>query len=65
MMSYQEIVTLLSFFGFLVNLEQYGGRISDTESAKVMLSVIVTFCLTKTENRTKKSLTQLSHYCFE
>ena len=23
------------------------------------------FYLTKTENRTKKSLTQLSHYCFE
>ena len=31
----------------------------------VMLSVTATFCLTKTENRTKKSLTQLSHYCFE
>ena len=35
------------------------------ESAEVMFSVTVTFCLTKTENRTKKSLTQLSHYCFE
>ena len=32
---------------------------------KFMFSVIVAFCLTKTENRTKKSLTQLSHYCFE
>ena len=42
-----------------------GDRIPDTESEKVMFSVIVTFCLTKTENRTKKSLTQLSHYCFE
>ena len=30
-----------------------------------MFLVIVTFCLTKTENRTKKSLTQLLHYCFE
>ena len=28
-------------------------------------SEIVTFHLTKTENRTKKSLTQLSHYFFE
>ena len=37
----------------------------DTESAEVMFSVIVTFCLTKAKNRTKKSLTQLSHYCFE
>ena len=55
----------LSFFRLLANLEQSGGQIPDTESAKVMFSVIVTFCLTKTENRTKKSLTQLSHYCFE
>ena len=46
-------------------LEQSGGRISDTDSAKVTFSVIVTLSLTKTENRTKRSLTQLSHYCFE
>ena len=46
-------------------IQQSGGRIPDTESVKVVLSVIVTFCLTKTENRTKKYLTQLSHYCFE
>ena len=52
-------------FWILSNLEQSRGRIPDTESAKVMFSVIATFCLTKTENRTKKSLTQLSHYCFE
>ena len=39
--------------------------IPDTESAEVMFSVTVTFCLTKTENRTNKSRTQLSHYCFE
>ena len=57
-MSCREIVTSLSFFGFLANLEQSGGRIPDTESAKVMFSVKVTFCLTKTENRTKKSLTE-------
>ena len=42
-----------------------GGQIPETESAKVVFSVIVTFFLTKTENKTKKSLTQLSHYCFE
>ena len=63
--SYRKIVTSLSFFGILPNLEQSGGRIPDTESAEVMFSVIVTFRLTKTENRTKKSLTQLSDYCFE
>ena len=41
------------------------GRIPDTESEKVMFSVIANVFLTKTENRTKKSLTKLSHYCFE
>ena len=47
--------------------DQFGAarRPPDTESAKVMFPVIVTFCLKKTENRTKKSLTQLSHYSFE
>ena len=54
--SCRKIMTSLSFFGFLANLEQSGGRIPDTESAKVMFSVIGTFCLTKTENRTKKSV---------
>ena len=63
--SFQEHVTSLSFFGFLANLEQSRDRIPDTESAKVMFSVTVTFCRTKTENRTEKPLTQLSHYCFE
>ena len=60
-----KIVTSSSFFGFLANLQQSGGRIPDTESGKLMFSVIVTYCLTNYENRTKKSLTQLSHYCFE
>ena len=60
--SHQEIMTSLSFFGLLANLEQSGGRIPDTESTKVMFSVVVTFYLKNNENRTKKSLTQLSHY---
>ena len=60
--SCRKIVTSLPFFGFLANLEQSRGRIPDTESAKVKFSVIATFCLTKTENRTKKALTQLSQY---
>ena len=55
--SYRKIVTSLSFFKFLANLEQSGGQTPDTESVKNMFSVTVTFCLTKTENRTKKSLT--------
>ena len=46
-------------FWFLANSEQSGGGIPDTESENVMFSQTVTFYLTKTENRTKKSLTQL------
>ena len=60
-----ENCDVIAIFRIFDNLEQSGGRISDTESAKVMFSVIGTFCLTKTANRTKKSLTQLSHYCFD
>ena len=54
-----DVIVIFRIFG------QPGGRIPDKESAEVMFSVTVTFCLTKTENRTKKCLTQLSHYCFE
>ena len=32
---------------------------------KTYILLTVTFYLTKTENRAKKSLSQLSHYCFE
>ena len=60
-----ENYDVIVIFEFLANLEQSGGRIPDKESAKVILSLIATFFLTKTENRTTKSLTQLSHYCFE
>ena len=60
MTSSREIVTSLPLFGFLSNLEQSGGRIPNSESANITFSVIVTFCPTKNENRTKKSLTQLS-----
>ena len=62
MPSCRKIVTLLPFFRILANLKQSGGRIPDTESAKVKFSVIATFCLTKTENKTKKALTQLSQH---
>ena len=60
MTSCQKIVTSLSFFGFLANLEQSRDRIPDTESAEVMFSITVIFCLTKTENRTK-NLEQSPH----
>ena len=65
MMSCWKIVTSLSFFQFMAILEKSGSQIPDAESAKLMFSLIVTFYLIKTENRTKKSLTQLSQYCFE
>ena len=61
----REIVTSLSFFQFIANLEQFGSWISDVYPVKLRFSLIVTFYLLKTENRNKKSLTQLSHYCFE
>ena len=47
----------------MANLEQSRRRILDAESVKLMFSLIVTFYPTKTEHRTKKSLTQLLHYC--
>ena len=49
-----ETVTSLSFFQFAAIRKPNSGRIS-----------CKTFYLSKTENRTKKSLTQLSYYCFE
>ena len=49
----------------MVNLEQSGSRIPDAWSVKLKFTLIVTFYLTKTVNRTKKSLTQPSHYCFK
>ena len=61
----RQIAASLLFFQFMANLEQTGSRIPDAYSAKLTFSLTVTFYLTKTENRTKKSLTQLSHYCFD
>ena len=60
--SCRKIVTPLSLFEFLANLEQSRDRILDTKSAKVTFPLIVTFCYRKTENRPMKSLVQLSHY---
>ena len=61
----KKIVTSLPFFRSTVNLEQFGSRIPDACSVKRLFSLTVTFYLTKTENRTKKSLTELSYYYFE
>ena len=54
--------TMMQFLG------QFGAiRKSDSEaeSVKLIFSLTVTFYLIETEIRTKKSLTQLSNYCFE
>ena len=71
-MKNQKIVTLLSFFQFMVNLEQCRSRITGVWSVKFMFSLIVTFYFTKPENRTKKPLAQkslaqksLNLYCFD
>ena len=65
MASCRKIVTPLPFFQFTANLEQFGGQAPNAWSVKLIFSLIVTFYLTKTENRTKKTLTQLPNYCFE
>ena len=59
------LVTSLSVLQFMANLEQCESRIPDVQSVKHRFSLAVFFNLTKTENRTKKSQTQLSYYCFE
>ena len=65
MTSCQQIVTSFSFFRFMVNLEQSASRIPEVWSVKLIFSLIAIFYLTKTENKTKKYLTQISYYCFE
>ena len=52
---------VIAIFPISTNLEQSGNRIPNAQSLKLIFSLIVTFYLTKTENGTKKSLTQLSH----
>ena len=58
-------MTSLPFFQITANLEQSGSRIPEVQSVKLMFSLIVTFHLTKTENRTKNSRTKLSRHCIE
>ena len=55
----------LSNFWFMTNLEQSGSWIPDAWFVKLTFSLIITFYLTKIENRSEQSLTQLSYYCFQ
>ena len=52
-------------FWIITHLEQSGSCILEEWSVILKFSLIITFYLKKTENRTKKSPTQLSYYCFE
>ena len=56
------IIVIFPIYG---QLEQSGSRILYTKSVKVIFSLTINFHLSKTENRTKQYLTQLSYYCFE
>ena len=58
-------MTSFPFFQITANLEQSGSRIPEVQSVKLMFSLIVTFYLTKTENRTQKSRTKLSRHRIE
>ena len=49
-----ETCDVVAFFQFIVNVQPSGSRIPDAWSIKLKLSLIKTFCLTESENRTKK-----------
>ena len=65
MTSCQQTVTSFSFFEFMANLEPSRRRIPDAEFVKLTFPLQVTVSRTNTESRTKKSLAQISHYCFK
>ena len=57
------VLVTFSIYGHF--MEQFAMWILDAYSEKLTFSIKVAFYLTKTGNRTKKSLTQPSHYFFE
>ena len=62
MASCWQIMTPSSFFQLIVDLKQSRTRISGTWSIISTFLFIATFYFTKTENRIRKSVTQLSYY---
>ena len=62
---FQQIVTSLSFFIFMVNLQSSENWIPDVWFIKSKFSLTITFCFTKPANKFIKSLTQVLYYCFE
>ena len=63
--SCRQIVKSLAFSQFMANLQPSVSRMQDAWSITLTIPSIATFYLTKSENRTEKSLTQVSCYCFE
>ena len=61
----RQVATLFSFFEFMANFHLLRDRIPDEWSIKYTFLLRVTFYLTKLGTRIRKSLTQLSYYCFE
>ena len=51
-------------FQFMVIWDQFESKIPDAWSTILKFSWIKIFHLTKIENKTKKYVKQLSHYCF-
>ena len=53
---------------FIFSIYNQSGAIWKSDSGRIVCKIyiflIVTFYLTKTENKTKRSLTQPSYYCF-
>ena len=57
-----DVIAIFPLYGQFGAIQKPdSGRIT----VKLMFSLTITFYLTKTENSTKKSPTQLSYYCFQ
>ena len=55
---------VMSYDLFMTNSKQSGSRIADIYSVKLTFLLTLTLFLTKTKDRTNKSVTQLSHFSF-
>ena len=65
MTSYQQTVTSFSFFRIYGQLGAIQTPDSGCRVCETYISIKVTVSRTNTESRTKKSLAQISHYCFK
>ena len=61
---YDDVMSANCDVSLMSNLEQSGSWNPHTWFAILTFSLKIILYLTKTENRTKKSLTQLFYYCF-